>query len=60
MSTEILVTLITLASRRGRHLLAYVKYGRAGAKISASAAEGGLLYRSVARTNITSMNFMTP
>jgi NADH-quinone oxidoreductase subunit L len=45
VTAEIMVTLITLAIVSVGIYLAYVKYGRAGAHVGASAGAGGMLYR---------------
>jgi NADH-quinone oxidoreductase subunit L len=45
VSTEIMVTVITLAIVSIGIYLAYVKYGRSGAQVGASAGADGMLYR---------------
>jgi NADH-quinone oxidoreductase subunit L len=44
VQTEVTVTLITLGVVAVGIIIAFIKYGRADAKISASAAEGGFFY----------------
>ena len=44
VQTEITVTLITLGVVAVGIIIAFIKYGRAGAKINASAVEGGFFY----------------
>jgi NADH-quinone oxidoreductase subunit L len=45
VTAEIMVTVITLAIVSVAICLAYVKYGRTGAYVGASAGAGGMLYR---------------